>query len=125
MSRKDIAAAIKSCNDRIRELESKPEWYSGKRQRKRAIQLELSLIHIYRGDAAHPQDECALFGVGPDVGEFIDHAEEERADQVKYHRLFGHRLETAVLALGAVEIAPLADDSDVAHPLHEEQARCV
>ena len=40
MSRKDIAAAIKSCNDRIRELESKPEWYSGKRQRKRAIQLE-------------------------------------------------------------------------------------
>ena len=40
MTRKDIAAAIKSCNDRIRELESKPEWYSGKRQRKRAIQLE-------------------------------------------------------------------------------------
>ena len=40
MSRKDIAAAIKSCNDRIRELESKSEWYSGKRQRKRAIQLE-------------------------------------------------------------------------------------
>ena len=40
MSRKNIAAAIKSCNDRIRELESKPEWYSGKRQRKRAIQLE-------------------------------------------------------------------------------------
>lgn len=40
MSRKDIAAAIKSCNDRIRELESKPEWYSGKRQRKRAIELE-------------------------------------------------------------------------------------
>ena len=40
MSRKDIAAAISSCNDRIRELESKPEWYSGKRQRKRAIQLE-------------------------------------------------------------------------------------
>ena len=40
MTRKDIAAAIKSCNDRIRELESKPEWYSGKRQRKRAIELE-------------------------------------------------------------------------------------
>ena len=40
MSRKDIAVAIKSCNDRIRELESKPEWYSGKRQRKRAIELE-------------------------------------------------------------------------------------
>lgn len=40
MTRKDIAAAIKSCNDRIRELESKPEWYSDKRQRKRAIQLE-------------------------------------------------------------------------------------
>ena len=40
MTRKDIAAAIKSCNDRIRELESKSEWYSGKRQRKRAIQLE-------------------------------------------------------------------------------------
>lgn len=40
MSRKDIAAAIKSCNDRIRELESKPEWCAGKRQRKRAIQLE-------------------------------------------------------------------------------------
>lgn len=40
MTRKDIAAAIKSCNDRICELESKPEWYSGKRQRKRAIELE-------------------------------------------------------------------------------------
>lgn len=40
MTRKDIAAAIKSCNDRIRELESKPEWYSSKRQRNRAIQLE-------------------------------------------------------------------------------------
>lgn len=40
MTRKELAAAIKSCNDRIRELESKPEWYSGKRQRKRAIQLE-------------------------------------------------------------------------------------
>ena len=40
MTRKELAAAIKSCHDRIRELESKPEWYSGKRQRKRAIQLE-------------------------------------------------------------------------------------
>ena len=39
MTRKDIAAAIKSCNDRIRELESKPEWCAGKRQRKRAIEL--------------------------------------------------------------------------------------
>ena len=40
MTRKDIAEAIKSCNDRIRELESKPEWCAGKRQRKRAIELE-------------------------------------------------------------------------------------
>lgn len=40
MTRKDVAAAIKSCNDRIRELESKPERYAGKRQRKRAIELE-------------------------------------------------------------------------------------
>lgn len=40
MTSKDIAAAIKSCNYRIRELESKPERYAGKRQRKRAVKLE-------------------------------------------------------------------------------------
>lgn len=40
MTRKDVAEAIKSCNDRIRELESTLEQCSNKRQRKRAIQLE-------------------------------------------------------------------------------------
>lgn len=58
MSRKDIAAAIKSCNDRIRELESKPEWYSGKRQRKRAIQLEQMKIEALALAAYTMEDDA-------------------------------------------------------------------
>ena len=58
MSRKDIAAAIKSCNDRIRELESKSEWYSGKRQRKRAIQLEQMKIEALALAAYTMEDDA-------------------------------------------------------------------
>ncbi len=36
----DIKAAITSCNDRIKMLESKPKYYYGKRQRRREIELE-------------------------------------------------------------------------------------
>ena len=58
MTRKDIAAAIKSCTDRIRELESKPEWYSGKRQRKRAIQLEQMKIEALALAAYTMEDDA-------------------------------------------------------------------
>lgn len=58
MSRKDIAAAIKSCNDRIRELESKPEWYAGKRQRKRAIELERMKIEALALAAYTMEDDA-------------------------------------------------------------------
>lgn len=58
MTRKDIAAAIKSCNDRIRELESKSEWYSGKRQRKRAIQLEQMKIEALALAAYTMEDDA-------------------------------------------------------------------
>lgn len=40
MNEKDIIAAIKSCEDRIRNINSVPNYYHGKRQRKRALQLE-------------------------------------------------------------------------------------
>ncbi len=41
-------AAIKSCEDRIRHLESVPPHYSGKRQRGRAIELEKVKIKALR-----------------------------------------------------------------------------
>lgn len=37
---KMLQAAITSCEDRIKRLESAPNYYAGKRQRKRAIELE-------------------------------------------------------------------------------------
>ena len=58
MTRKDLAAAIKSCNDRIRELESKPEWYSGKRRRKRAIELERMKIEALALAAYTMEDDA-------------------------------------------------------------------
>lgn len=36
----DIKAAITSCNDRIKMLESKPKHYYGKGKRKREVELE-------------------------------------------------------------------------------------
>nr|DAI38522.1 MAG TPA: DNA-directed RNA polymerase II subunit [Caudoviricetes sp.] len=41
-------AAIKSCEDRIRHLESLPPYYYGKRQRERAIELEKVKIKALR-----------------------------------------------------------------------------
>lgn len=35
-----LKAAIRSCEDRIKHLESAPGYYAGKRQRKREIELE-------------------------------------------------------------------------------------
>ena len=58
MTRKELAAAIKSCNDRIRELESKPERYAGKRQRKRAVKLEQMKIEAL-AFAAYMMEEDA------------------------------------------------------------------
>lgn len=40
MDQKDIQAAIKSCKDRIKSITSVPDYQPGKRQRKRAIELE-------------------------------------------------------------------------------------
>ncbi len=40
MDQKDIQAAIKSCEDRIKHIKSVPDYQPGKRQRKRAIELE-------------------------------------------------------------------------------------
>ena len=44
----DHEAAIKSCEDRIKSLESAPPHYYGKRQRKRAIELEKVKIKALR-----------------------------------------------------------------------------
>ena len=40
MDQKDIQAAIKSCKDRIKSITSVPDYQPGKRQRKRAVELE-------------------------------------------------------------------------------------
>ena len=48
MSMTRLEAAIKSCEDRIRHLESVPPHYYGKRQRGRAIELEKVKIKALR-----------------------------------------------------------------------------
>lgn len=40
MDQRDIQAAIKSCKDRIKSITAVPDYQPGKRQRKRAIELE-------------------------------------------------------------------------------------
>lgn len=42
----DILSAIKSCEARIEHMESRPAYYYGKKQRKRAVQLEEIKIRI-------------------------------------------------------------------------------